>query len=71
MLVDHSVILSPESKMAPHACRDVSRTLHAYESIWFASDLIMWLGELCELCDCWIMWLGDICTLEMMLWNCE
>jgi hypothetical protein len=62
-LVDHSVILSLESKMVPHACRDVSRTLHAYESIWFASYLIMWLVELCKLCDWWIMWIDVmLCT---------
>jgi len=71
MLVDHSVILSPESKRVPHACRDVSRILHAYESMWNVSYLmmwIMWLREYVGRCvhDLCLLF-GDTCTLMMML----
>ena len=59
------VILSQKSKMVPHACRDVSRTLHAYESMWNASYLMMWIyGEMCT----WLYLLfSDTCTLVMMV----
>jgi len=70
-LVDLLLILSPESKMASHACKDVSRTLHACESIWFASYLIMSLGALRELCDWWIMWLVNSVTyVKLCTWRC-
>jgi hypothetical protein len=36
---------STSKRLVTHACRDVSRTLHASESIWNASYLTMWLGE--------------------------
>jgi hypothetical protein len=55
------------SKMVPHACRVVSRTLHAYGLIWesyiqVCNDvyMTMWMWYLCT-CDCgvelWIMWI--------------
>jgi len=47
--------------MVPHACRVVSRTLHAYESIWKVSYLMMWIMWLCE-----YMW--DVYMIVIILW---
>jgi len=72
--VDQSVIVTSDIQMEPHACRVMSKALHAYElcetcHIWLCDLVHYVIGEQCDFV--WSRVLGDASALEIMLWLWE